>query len=63
VRRPANWEAIVQQSLEKDELAGLQTSVRRGRPFGSADWVRKTAGEMGLDFTLRDRGRPKKSQK
>jgi hypothetical protein len=43
---PAHWEAIVQESLEKDALARLQTCVRRERPFGSEDWVRKTAGEM-----------------
>jgi putative transposase len=60
VRRPAQWEAIVQQSLEKDELERLRTSLRRGRPFGSEEWVRKTAGEMNLNFTLRDRGRPRK---
>jgi putative transposase len=63
VRRPNGWEGIVQAAPAEDELGRLRTSVRRGRPFGSEDWVLKTARQLGLGFTLRDRGRPRKLQK
>ena len=38
----------------------LRRSVERGTPFGSEHWVVKTATELGLQSTLRPRGRPRK---
>lgn len=52
--------AIVNAAIAKDELDLLRTSVKRGRPFACEAWVRRTAERLGLGFTLRDRGRPKK---
>ena len=63
VRRPAKWESVVQAAMPDDELERVRTSLRRGRPFGSEDWVLKTARELGLGLTLRDRGRSRKRQK
>jgi putative transposase len=63
LRRPAGWETLAQAAMDKGDLEQLRTSVRRGRPFGSEPWVLKTARQLGLGFTLRDRGRPKKSKK
>lgn len=60
---PDDWEQIVQQRWEKDELDAVRNSVRRGSPFGSEKWVRATAKKLGLDFTLRPRGRPPKQPK
>ena len=34
--------------------------VHRGRPFGDANWIADTAKRLGLEWTLRPRGRPKK---
>lgn len=36
--------------------------MRRGHgmPFGDEEWRRVTAGWLGLGFTLRPRGRPRK---
>ena len=46
---------------EKDRrLPGEADSVNRGTPFGSSDWVVRTAEQLGLGATLRPRGRPKK---
>ncbi len=42
------------------ELTGLRRSVERGTPFGSAEWATTTAETMGLESTIRPRGRPKK---
>jgi hypothetical protein len=32
----------------------------RGQPYGDGVWVRATAARLGLESTLRPRGRPKK---
>ncbi len=42
------------------ELASIRRSVERGTPFGSVEWTTKTAEAMGLESTIRPRGRPKK---
>jgi putative transposase len=60
VDRPANWLDIVNEAARETELERLRTSVDRGRPFGPDDWVQATAKSMGLEFTLRARGRPRK---
>jgi putative transposase len=60
---PGDWEQIVQTRWEKGELESVRESMRRGRPFGSDQWVRATAKKLGLDFTLRPRGRPPKHGK
>jgi putative transposase len=61
VERPRGWLEIVQASLSREALSILRTSVQRGRPLGSAEWVTKTAARLGLDYTLRDPGRPRKA--
>ena len=60
VERPSGWAALVEESLEKKMLKSLRTSVSRGRPFGSESWVMRWAKRLGLESTLRPRGRPKK---
>jgi putative transposase len=57
---PDDWEQIVQSRWPKDELETVRQSVVRGRPFGATQWVAATAKRLGLDFTLRERGRPRK---
>jgi putative transposase len=58
--RPHDWVEIVNEALREAELERVWTSVTRGRPFGPEDWVQRIAGALGLDFTLRQRGRPRK---
>jgi putative transposase len=41
----------------------IETCVHRGRPFGDAKWILKTAKEMSLESSLRPTGRPKKEVK
>jgi hypothetical protein len=36
--------------------------VHRSQPYGSDDWVKRAAVTLGLESTLRPRGRPKKEQ-
>jgi putative transposase len=47
--------------IETDaELTALRNSVARGTPFGNDDWQRKTARTLGLESSLRPRGRPRR---
>ena len=57
---PADWVERVNMPLGASETAALQECVRRGRPYGEAAWVQRTAAAMGLQATLRPLGRPKK---
>jgi len=61
VAKPKQWLARVNQPQTEVELMALRRSVIRGVPFGSEDWVEKTARKLGLESTLRPRGRPRKS--
>ncbi len=60
VDRPRNWNRLLEEKLAEKELARIRTSVVRGRPYGSESWVQKTAERLGLAFSLRPRGRPRK---
>jgi len=58
--RPADWIQMVNQPQTEAELAALRCCVNRGRPFGDPNWITDTAKRLGLEWTLRPRGRPKK---
>ena len=60
VERPDDWVRIVNEPLRETELAAVRTSVARGRPLGAEDWVKRMAAALGVDFSLRGRGRPRK---
>jgi putative transposase len=55
-----NWLAQVHRPQTMAELLDIRQSVLRGRPYGNAAWQQKTAARMGLEFTFRPRGRPRK---
>jgi len=63
VERPRRWTAAVNDPLGKDELEQLRISVNRGRPLGEESWVWSTARRLGLEFTLRGPGRPRKKRR
>jgi len=60
---PGKWVAHVNRPETEAELAALQRSLVRGRPFGEASWVERTAKRLGLEATLRQPGRPKQAGK
>jgi len=41
-------------------LQALRRSVSRGRPYGSEVWVQEVVQRLGLQATIRPRGRPRK---
>lgn len=61
VDRPRNWVERVNRPETAAELEALRTSAQRGRPFGGGPWIARTAKRLGLESTLRERGRPKGS--
>ena len=58
---PGDWRQHVQSVETEAELAALRRSVVRGTPFGADAWQEGTAKRLGLESTLRTRGRPRKS--
>jgi putative transposase len=58
---PGAWLRHVNAPQTEAELAALRRAVVRGCPFGEDAWVQQTARQLGLQSSLRPRGRPKKS--
>jgi putative transposase len=61
--RQAGWIEHVNQPQTEAELLALRRSVQRGVPFGDASWTKRAATQLGLETTLRPRGRPKTAKK
>jgi len=59
--RPADWLQIVNQPQSEAELLALRHCVNRGCPLGDPEWVATTAKQLGLESSLRQRGRPRQS--
>jgi REP-associated tyrosine transposase len=60
VPRPADWLAHVNQAQTEAEVERLRESLRRRRPFGGSLWMAQAARQLGLEASLRPRGRPRK---
>jgi putative transposase len=58
---PRDWVERVNRPETQAELEAVRRSVVRRRPFGSVAWERPMAARLGLAYTLRPRGRPKKA--
>ena len=63
VKRREDWFDWVNHALTKAELDAVRLSPSRGRPYGNEQWQKRTAKRLGLEFTMRPRGRPKKLEK
>jgi putative transposase len=60
VPRGEGWIDYVHQPLAEEELRVMRESISRGKPFGSERWAKMTAKKLGLESSMRPRGRPKK---
>jgi putative transposase len=58
--RPAAWIDWVNEPQTEAEVEAVRKSIQRSRPFGGPRWPAKQAKELGLEWTVRPRGRPKK---
>jgi putative transposase len=56
------WLPYVNGVETEAELTALRQSVVRGAPFGEERWVERTAKRLGLESTLRPRGRPRQEK-
>jgi putative transposase len=61
MERPQNWIEFVNAADNASELDDLRSSAQRGRPFGNEDWVMIIAKRLGLESTMKSRGRPKRT--
>ena len=60
VDRPSHWRRLVNQPQNDRELKAIRECIRRGRPWGEDKWQMRTAKRLGLESTLRPRGRPRR---
>lgn len=63
IEKPLSWHEWVNQNPVESEFADIRKAVRRGRPYGSDQWVNRTAKQLRLESTLRPLGRPKKTRR
>ena len=63
VTLPRNWKSAVNEPQTEAEVAATRRSIQRGTPFGSETWTKRAARQLGLESTLRPRGRPRKDAK
>ena len=61
IPRKAGWVEHVNAPQSEAELAAIRRSVERGSPFGNESWSDRAVRRLGLESTIRARGRPKKS--
>ncbi len=59
--RPRQWVEHVNRAQTDAEMNAIRRCVLRGQPFGSPNWVERTAKTLGLESTLRRPGRPRKA--
>jgi putative transposase len=62
VDRPRDWVNIVNHPLRDGEKEAIETSMKRGRPYGDARWQSKIIEKLGLEHTVRREGRPEKKE-
>lgn len=60
IPRRRGWLDWVKASLTEREEQQLTRCIQRGCPFGDEAWTKTTARRLGLESTLRARGRPRK---
>ena len=59
--RPGTGCSRSSSRLTAEELAMVRHSIIRGTPFGDPKWVQRIVAKLGLESTVRPRGRPRKT--
>ena len=59
---PDDWSSYVDESLTENELEKFHQSVNRQSPYGSSEWQEQISRELGLESSMRPRGRPRKEK-
>jgi len=63
LRRKRSWLEHVNQALTESEFDALQRSIQRGSPFGQKKWTAQKVKQLGLQITMKPRGRPRNDKK
>jgi hypothetical protein len=58
--QPSDGAEYVNLPQTETECAAIRRCLRRGSPYGNATWSEQTAEQLGLQSTMRGRGRPRK---
>jgi putative transposase len=61
--RQPDWVSHVNSVQSEAELQSLRRSMQRGSPFGGERWTARAVTKLGLESTLRARGRPRATEK
>ena len=60
--RRRSWLKHVNNPLTQAELNAIRKSIKRGCPYGTEQWSKRKVKQLGLESTVRPRGRPRKSE-
>jgi putative transposase len=60
VQLPENWGELVDEPLPETEIEQLRACIRRQGPYGDEEWRTRLCKELGIEMTIRPRGRPQK---
>ena len=58
--RAGHGKTLVNEAQTQGERKAIRRSVSRSQPYGQDDWAKAAAAQLGLESTLRSRGRPRK---
>ena len=58
--RGADWADAVNAPMFESDVALVRESIRRDRPLGDLTWTVAAARSLGLEYSLRPRGRPRR---
>ena len=58
--RKRGWLEYVNQVISEKEQNAVQRSIQRGCPYGDTDWSQRMIKKLGLESTVKPRGRPNK---
>ncbi|MFO0957201.1 MAG: transposase [Isosphaeraceae bacterium] len=61
IPRPKDWLKRVNTPIGPAEEQAMARSLGRGQPLGDPEWTRDMAARLGLEATIRPRGRPRKA--
>jgi len=60
VARRTDWLEWVNLPLTEAEREAMQTCINRGQPYGEDKWKLRIAKKLGIESSLRPRGRPQR---
>ena len=60
IPEPRDYLSFINEPQTHEEEESIEKSIQRDRPFGKDIWVDRIVKKLGLESTMRSRGRPKK---